>query len=177
MSLALIQAAIERDTTPLQGENLPGSTLPEVVRSAPFVWLQFLRHLGCIYCKGLVQDIRAFLRSWEASAPPFIVFVHPNTVEEGREFFARYYPGAPAIADPEERLYRLFRVRKVNPLLELRLSTVGRLFALLRRGLWNERPTANPSLLHASFLFREGKLVWSYYAKHMSDVPEWKRFR
>jgi len=46
---------------PIEGVRLPSTTLGGVIQSAPLVWLQFLRHLGCIYCKGLVEDIRAFM--------------------------------------------------------------------------------------------------------------------
>lgn len=160
---------------PLQGENLPSTSLAGVLQSAPYLWLQFLRHLGCIYCKGLVQDIFAFMERWNGHKRPHLIFVHPNTVEEGRRFFADFYPEASFIADPELRLYRLFGVRRASILSQARLSNLLRFWNLLQRGLTNDRPTGDPWVLHASFLFREGKLVWSYYAKTFSDVPEWKK--
>jgi hypothetical protein len=171
-----VSLPLERFTEPLSGSHLPAQNLHELVSYRPFVWLQFLRHLGCIYCKGLVQDIRALLHSWNGTARPYLVFVHPNTVEEGEQFFNAYYPGVPHIANPSLSLYRFFRVRRASPWAELHPRNLFRLTSLLKRGLSNERPTADPWILHAAFLFREGTLVWSYYAKRLSDVPDWKRF-
>lgn len=175
MQAALLNGAIERFSEPLQGQNLPTPILSELVRSHPFVWLQFLRHLGCIYCKGLVQDTRTFLERWQGRVKPVLFFVHPNTLEEGERFFAEFYPGAAHIADPSLKLYRLFRVRRASVLSQLSLENARRVWQLLRRGLSNDRPTADPYLLHASFLFHQGVLVWSYYAKRFSDVPDWRK--
>ncbi|MEN2993094.1 MAG: hypothetical protein ABDH91_06035 [Bacteroidia bacterium] len=164
-----------RFTHPLEGENLPARDLPTLLRSYPYVWLQFLRHLGCMYCKGLVKDIRAFLESWQDSIRPFLVFVHPNTLEEGRLFFQRFYPGAVHVADPHQRLYRLFRVRRLRGFWDLRWRDLWEAVKLWRRGLSNEWPKADPLVLHASFLFRGGQLVWYYYANSLSDVPNWRK--
>jgi len=174
MSVALIQQAVDAYKGPLIGENLPGSSLREVLSAHPVVWLQFLRHLGCIYCKGLVTDIRDFLAQWTDRAP-FLVFVHPNTLEEGQRFFQVYYPGAAHIADPTLQLYRLFRVRRASPLSTIHPHNLLRWLTLLKRGFTNEKPTADPWVLHATFLFREGNLIWSYYARRLSDVPTWGR--
>lgn len=160
---------------PLQGQNLPATTLPELLQSAPYLWLQFLRHLGCIYCKGLVEDIRAFVDRWNGRVRPRLIFVHPNTLEEGKYFFNTYYPEAAFIADPELRLYKLFRIPRAAPLRQVHWRNLLRFWELLRRGLSNDRPTADPWVLHAAFLFHNGNLVWNYYAKHLSDVPDWKR--
>ncbi|RMF53014.1 MAG: hypothetical protein D6750_01495 [Bacteroidetes bacterium] len=174
MSVSLIQQAVDAYEDPLVGENLPASTLRGVLSAYPVVWLQFLRHLGCIYCKGLVTDIRDFLAQWTDRAP-FLVFVHPNTLEEGQRFFQVYYPGAAHIADPTLRLYRLFRVRRASLLSEIHPRNLLRGLTLLRRGFTNEKPTADPWILHATFLFHEGNLIWSYYARRLSDVPTWRR--
>ncbi|MCX8112563.1 MAG: hypothetical protein N3E49_05130 [Bacteroidia bacterium] len=175
MQIALNEAALRAYQTPLHGQNLPAITLPELLVSAPFIWMQFLRHLGCIYCKGLVQDIRAFIERWNGRVRPKLIFVHPNTLEEGRRFFEEFYPGASFIADPELNLYRLFQVRRASFFQQIHVSNLLRLWTLLRRGLSNDRPKADPWLLQAAFLFHRGKLVWSYYAKTFSDVPDWKR--
>jgi hypothetical protein len=159
----------------VEGARLPANTLGGIIQSAPLVWLQFLRHLGCIYCKGLVEDIREFLKGWREEPVPFLVFVHPNTVREGEEFFARYYPGAAHIADPNLRLYRAFRVRRAKPWYFLDLVSLRRFWELLRRGHQNDRPTADPWVLHATALFYHGNLIWTHYAKSPGDIPKWPR--
>lgn len=172
---ATVSPSIYTDTHPLEGINLPASTLPEILQSAPYVWLQFLRHLGCIYCKGLVQDIRTFIEQWKGDTRPQLIFVHPNTLEEGKRFFDRYYPGSAFIADPKLRLYKLFGVRRASLWQQLHWSNLKRFWTLVRRGLGNDRPSGDPWVLHATFLFHNGKLVWKYYAKYLSDVPDWKQ--
>jgi hypothetical protein len=160
---------------PVEGVRLPSTTLGGVIQSAPLVWLQFLRHLGCIYCKGLVEDIRAFMGQWREEPVPFLVFVHPNTVAEGEMFFERYYPGAAHIADPVLKLYQAFRVRRARPWYFLDLGSVQRFWELLRRGHWNDRPAADPWVLHATLLFYHGNLIWTHYAKTPGDIPRWPR--
>ncbi|MCS7297009.1 MAG: hypothetical protein RMK19_06340 [Bacteroidia bacterium] len=175
MQIPISERLLASYSYPLEGENLPALTLPDLLRCAPYVWLQFLRHLGCIYCKGLVQDLRAFIEQWNERIRPRLIFVHPNTLEEGRKFFAVFYSGAAFIADPNLRLYRLFGVRRASLLAQVRPSNLLRFWNLLRRGLSNQQSTADPTLLHAAFLFQNGTLVWSYHAKYLSDVPDWKR--
>ncbi|MCS7188493.1 MAG: hypothetical protein RMJ66_03175 [Bacteroidia bacterium] len=160
---------------PLVGENLPAGNLPELLEKVPYLWLQFLRHLGCIYCKGLVEEIRNFLDRWTGKTKPTLIFVHPNTLEEGREFFAKFYPNAAHIADPELRLYRLFEVKRLFLPFQVSLRDVLRFWKLWQKGLRNEKPSGDALVLHASFLFYKGELVWSYYAKRLSDVPDWRR--
>ncbi|GIV23150.1 MAG: hypothetical protein N3A68_02725 [Bacteroidia bacterium] len=176
MSPASLEKTLATYTHPLTGENLPAATLPDLLKSTPLLWLQFLRHLGCIFCKGLVQDTRTFIEKWDRGPKPLLVFIHPNTLEEGKAFFARFYPGAVHIADPELRLYRLFKVGRAKPLLQLHPRNLLHFLSLTKRGLTNDRPTADPLVLQASLLFREGKLIWSYYAKRLSDVPDWRKY-
>ncbi len=159
----------------LEGGRLPVATLEGIIHGAPLVWLQFLRHLGCIYCKGLVEDIRSFLQGWREEPVPYLVYVHPNTVAEGEAFFARYHPGAVHIADPKLKLYRAFRVRKAKPWHFVEWGSVKRFWKLMRRGHTNDRPTSDPWVLHASILFYHGNVIWTYYAKSPGDVPKWPR--
>ncbi|MCS6894812.1 MAG: hypothetical protein NZZ60_01515 [Bacteroidia bacterium] len=175
MPTAISDKLLQAYSQPLKIYNLPFATLSEVLNCAPYVWLQFLRHLGCIYCKGLVQDIRTFINRWNGETRPKLIFIHPNTYEEGVAFFQKFYPEAAFIADPELHLYKLFQVPRASPWRQLKLGNLLRFWTLTRRGLSNDRPKADPWILHATFLFRQGKLVWSYYAKSFSDVPDWKR--
>lgn len=159
----------------VQGARLPAPTLGGVIQSAPLVWLQFLRHLGCIYCKGLVEDIRLFLQQWREEPIPSLVYVHPNTIAEGENFFERYHPGASYIADPDLKLYRAFRVRRARPWYFANIASLRRFWELVRRGHSNDRPTTDPWVLHATILFYQGKPIWTYYAKSPGDIPKWPR--
>lgn len=80
-------------------------------------------------------------------------------------FFERYYPGAAHIADPVLKLYQAFRVRRAKPWYFLDLGSARRFWELLRRGHRNDRPAADPWVLHATLLFYHGNLIWTHYAK------------
>ncbi len=160
---------------PLEGRRLPAANLRGILNHQSLVWLQFLRHLGCLYCKGLVEDIRHFLRDWNNGITPYLVFIHPNTLEEGETFFARYYPEVPHVADPQLRLYQAFRVRRASWSGLLSPANLTRFWTLFRRGHRNDRPTTDPLVLHASFLFYQNNLIWTHYARSLGEVPQWPR--
>lgn len=115
------------------------------------------------------------MERWKDEARPKLIFVHPNKHEEGVSFFHKFYPDAAFISDPDLNLYRIFQVKRISLWQQLRPGNLLRFWMLIQRGLSNDRPTADPWILHATFLFRQGRLVWSYYAKTFSDVPDWKR--
>ena len=71
--------------------------------------LAFLRDFGCIFCREMIKDVRVAAETADReSGPrrfPRVVFVHQASVESGERFFGRYWPGVPAISDPDKHLY------------------------------------------------------------------------
>jgi hypothetical protein len=92
---------------PVTGRNLRGRTLRDEVTPGPAV-VVFLRHLGCLFCRQAVADLR---RRAPATAPR-IVLVHQGSAPEGDRFFGARWAGVPAVADPEGALYRLAGVER-----------------------------------------------------------------
>lgn len=161
--------------TPLLGAHLPGSTLAEVVNSRPIVILHFLRHLGCLYCKAQVDGLYN-LQQQHPGFPP-IIFVHQSSVEKGDVFFAKHFPGAAHISDPQLDLYRLFSIRRLQGLNLINPLMVLKGIWLTLRGYVNRvGGFGDIMILSGTFLFRQGKLAWSHRARWAGDEPNFKRF-
>src|SRR5687768_14158488 len=69
--------------------------------------LVLLRHLGCIFCREMVKDVRIAADRADSLAGgtgekhyPRVVFVHTAGPDDAARFFGRYWPGAPAVSDP-----------------------------------------------------------------------------
>ena len=123
-----LQTAVDRQI-PLAGE-LPGEllnrqvagsgldaalrvgvrpTLRDQLATGGPTLLAFLRDFGCIFCREMIKDIRVASETADAAGGPRrfprVVFVHQASVESGERFFGRYWPGVPAISDPDKHLY------------------------------------------------------------------------
>jgi hypothetical protein len=114
------------------------------------------------------------LRELSESKPSFpaTVLVFQEGVEQGREFFARFWPRARAISDPERSLYRAFGVES---------GTVAQLFhpGVLVAGLKSTLggtlpgiPTADVRQMPGWVLVRRGAVVWQHRPRHAGDHPD-----
>ncbi|MCE3007064.1 MAG: hypothetical protein LW884_01770 [Bacteroidetes bacterium] len=166
--------AIQHHATTLAGKRLPKDTLPELIASKDILILHFLRHLGCMFCKGQVDELQRLKQ--ENPRFPDIIFVHHDTPERGEAFFAHHYPGAMHISDPELELYRLFGIRRLgglqllNPLMILKGIWLG------LKGYRNiTKGHRHIMQLSGTFLFFRGKLAWSHRAKYAGDQPNFRK--
>lgn len=76
------------------------------------VYLVFLRHFGCIFCREAMADIQRQRQKIEAEGVE-IVFVHMGTSIEGEIFFAKYgFDKVSHISDPACLLYRTFQLKR-----------------------------------------------------------------
>lgn len=169
---ATIESRIASYTTPLEGARLPATTLPELIRAEKMVILHFLRHLGCIFCKHSVRELRKLA---ETSKFPPITFVHQSTVPQAEEFFAEYYPGARHISDPRLDLYERFEIRRLEgaQVLNPNMYLIG--FQSLMSGNRQGATQGDALVLSGTFLFNNGRLVWSHRAKYAGDDPKWTK--
>jgi hypothetical protein len=171
---AALDARVQAYPTPLEGGQLASTNLAALVGSEPLLLVHILRHLGCIFCKQQVAELRK-LRA-ENPRFPTVIFVHQSTAAVGDAFFAEHFPGAPHIADPKLDLYRIFGILRMdvaqffNPLMHLKgLSAFF-------QGQRQTETLGDVNLLSGTFLFRQGRLVWLHRAKHPGEDPSWSRF-
>ena len=103
---------------------------------------------------------------------PAVVLAFQESVEQGREFFARFWPEATAVSDPERVLYRGFGV---EPGGAAQLFHPGVLVAGIRSTLGGTlpgAPTADVRQMPGWVLVRGGAVVWRHKPRHAGDHPD-----
>jgi hypothetical protein len=102
------------------------------------VFLIFLRHFGCSFCRETLKELNQFLQTSQKEIK--ICLVHQSSAERGEEFLSSYF--APELwsrihhlSDPDCRVYRAFALPRSNWKQMINLSSVVRGFqaAILRR--------------------------------------------
>lgn len=144
--------------------------------------LIFLRDFGCIFCREMIKDVRIAAETADASEGgarhyPRIVFIHQASPKSGERFFGRYWPGAPAISDPQRTLYDAVGLGR-GSLLQLlgpRVWLAG-LRALLKRHTPGLRRDGDPWTMPGLLLVDpadEGpaQVRWSHQFSHAADSP------
>lgn len=154
---------------PVTGLNLVPGRLRDQLGSEPTL-LVFLRHLGCLFCRETVSELRAIAER-EPSFPPVLFFTQATSVEL-RAFLRRDWPTARAVADPERRLYAAFGIERMSPL------------GLLRPALWEAQRRARDKgfepgersgdiwRMPGVFLVRGAGVLWSHEFRHAGDLPD-----
>ena len=83
-----------------------GQTLAALAERPLF--LVFLRHFGCTFCREAVADLSEKRQAIEAKGAP-LAFVHLGTEEKAQWFFKPYgMLDVPRFSDPEGHLYQSF---------------------------------------------------------------------
>jgi len=156
---------------PIEGINLSSATLQDELGTGPTL-VVFLRHLGCIFCREMVRDVRSAIEA--DSAYPPVLFFYQGTVADGREFFARYFPGARAVADLDRKFYAAAGVRQapVVQLLSPRLM-ISAVRATVKGNTQRiGRVTGDPMTMPAVMVFQHGQIIWQHEFKHAGDHPQ-----
>lgn len=172
--MAVTDAQIRAYSSPLEGYGLPAASLQGLIASQNIVLLHFLRHLGCLYCTHSVQELYRFAQG-QVRFPP-LYFVHQSPVAEATLFFDTYFPGARHISDPALSLYRLFEIRRLNPVQFLNPLQIAKGAAAMLRGHRQNEVKGDQWVLSGTFLFYEGQLRWQHRATYAGDDPDWARF-
>lgn len=143
------------------GEVVPLESLYRERRLA----LVFLRHLGCIFCREHVAQLRR-LKDLN------IVFVTMAGPQQTDAF--RQEMGSPHafICDPQRRLHQHFAVprgdlgKALHP--QVFIRGIG---AVLAHGM-QKRPEADPlQMPGVAVIDTDGSVMWQHRAKHMADNP------
>lgn len=157
---------------PVAGRNLRPGTLRDQLGPDP-VMLVFLRHLGCLFCREVVRDVR---RRAEVDAVPRTVFVHQGEVAEGDAFFGRLWPEAAAISDPGGVLYRAFGVERGNLGQMFGPSSFACALRAAAKGNGVGRKVGDAWTLPAVVLIAEdGVVLWEHHGRHAGDHDVWDR--
>ncbi len=138
------------------------------------VLLVFLRHSGCTFCREALSDIAASRARTEAAGVR-IVLVHMGDWTGISHMLDKYgLKDISCIGDPEQKLYRLFGLKR------------GRLGQLLGPKVWWRgvqagifaghglgKPTADASQMPGLFLLKHSDVVGSFRHRSAADRPDY----
>jgi hypothetical protein len=106
-------------------------------------------------------------------AYPPVLFVHPASTAEGKDFFDEFWPEARAVSDPEKRFYDGFQLGS------------GSLRELFGPGVWLKalqavkkghsflrKPVGNVWLMPGIFYIKSATILWSWRYQNIGDHPD-----
>lgn len=157
---------------PVSGLNLVPGSLRDQLGEEPTL-LVFLRHLGCIFCRETVADLRAI--SERDPAFPSVLLFTQSTPVELRAFLRRDWPTARAISDPGRRFYAAFGIERMSPFGLLRPALWGAERRAREKGIEGGERTGDIWRMPGVFLARKREVVWSHEFRHAGDHPDWDR--
>jgi len=149
-----------------------GETLAEASRGQP-LYVLFLRHFGCTFCREALAEVRRHRPQIEAAGCR-IVLVHPAGPEEGAAFLRSAGMDAfDAIADPEGRLYAAFDLGhgRISQLFGWREFVRGAAASL--RGHRVGKVTGDAFRMPGLFIVEDVRITREYRHRSAGDRPDY----
>jgi hypothetical protein len=143
------------------GEIVPLKTFYETQRLA----LVFLRHLGCVFCKEHVAQLRPL-------KDDNIVFVTLGTPEQTEVFRKRMKSPHKFICDPEKKLHAYFNLRRGGLAEFINPHVIARAIGAMLHGYLQGMPYGDAAQLPGVFIIEtDGTVTWEQRSKDISDTP------
>jgi peroxiredoxin len=137
------------------------------------VFVVFLRHFGCAFCREAVSDLVEKRGAIEALGAR-LAFVHLGSEEKAQWFFKPYgLLDVPRFSDPQGRLYDEFGLVRWNWRQYLNIESIVRLLSATRRGHRTGVPTENVERMPGVFLIRGSEIRKAFRHKLVSDRPDY----
>ena len=153
-----------------------GQSMLEMTARGPTLMV-FLRHLGCVFCRQTLSDLRA-ARPVLAARGISIALVHMASDRQAELIFRLYgMDDAPRFSDPDRALYKAFGLRRVT----LRELASPQLFKRGFEACVRERhamsvPRGDPLQMPGVFLVERGLVLASFIHDHPWDRPRYQDF-
>jgi peroxiredoxin len=148
-----------------------GQTLAALAERPLF--LVFLRHFGCAFCREAVSDL-VEQRPLIEERGPQLAFVHLGTEEKAQWFFKPY--GLLDVArfrDPEARLYEALGLVRVDFWRFLNSKNILRMFGAALGGHFIGFPAGDIERMPGAFLIDRGEIQKAFRHKLISDRPDY----
>lgn len=137
------------------------------------LYLVFLRHFGCTFCREMVSDL-AKLRSEIESQGPQLAFVHLGTEQKAAHFLARYQlQEVPRFSDPQARLYQAFGLLRAELRQYLNVESITRMLFAWMDGHFIGLPAEDIQRMPGVFVLENGEIRKSFRHKLVSDRPDY----
>lgn len=129
----------------------------------------FLRHVGCIFCREQVKELRDNAEALERAGLAVVV-ITPDRPSRARTFVEEHDIPFPTLTDPERNAYRAYGLMdgSFGQLLNPRIIARG--IEATLKGNFIGRPTSSPRQLPGTAIVdRTGRLRHLHHARDSSD--------
>lgn len=149
-----------------------GKTLASLTVEHP-LFLVFLRHFGCTFCREAVAEISEKRKAIEARGIP-LAFVHLGTEEKAKWFFTPYgLVDVPRFSDPQGRLYEGFGLTRAELRQYLNPESIVRMIGAFFQGHFVGFPAGDVERMPGVFLLQGGEIRKAFRHKLVSDRPDY----
>lgn len=131
--------------------------------------LVFMRHVGCIFCREQVQDLRDNAAAL-AAAGISVVIITPDRPSRARKFVEEYRVPFPVLTDPGRDAYRAYGLMEgsIGQLINRHIIADGVRATL--NGTFPRRPTGAPRQLPGTAIVAAGgRLLHLHHARDAAD--------
>jgi peroxiredoxin len=137
------------------------------------LFLVFLRHFGCTFCREAVDTIAKKRHEIEARGCK-LAFVHLGTEEKAQWFFKPYdLLDVPRFGDAEGRLYQAFGLLRAELRQYLNSESIMRMLLAWSRGHFVGLPAGDVQRMPGAFLMDRGEIRKAFRHKLVSDRPDY----
>ena len=137
------------------------------------LFLVFLRHFGCTFCREAVDTISKKRQEIEAGGSR-LAFVHLGTEEKAQWFFKPYgLLDVPRFSDPEGPLYQAFGLLRAELKQYLNSESIARMLLAWTRGHFVGLPAGDVQRMPGAFLMDQGEIRKAFRHKLVSDRPDY----
>jgi peroxiredoxin len=161
------------DPTLLGAYSSQGGQSLSVLIGERWVFLVFLRHFGCTFCREAVAEIsekRPQIESRGAS----LAFVHLGTEEKAQWFFKPYgLLDVPRFSDPRGSLYEAFGLTRAELRQYLNLESITRMLSAALKGHFAFYAAGDIQRMPGVFLLDHGQIRKAFRHKLVSDRPDY----
>jgi len=138
----------------------------------------FLRHLGCIYCRESLSELRRLQSEIEAKGVR-IALVHMGSEGEARVLLEAFgLDSLTRFSDPERRLYEAFGLERTTMARMLAPSSIVSMFKSIVRSAVPLRRSMGKVVgdalqMPGVFLLSENRIIDDYRPEHLSTRPDY----
>lgn len=149
-----------------------GNSVSKLNHESP-VLLVFLRHLGCMFCKEALSDLKK-IKDKITSLGTKIVLVHMAEYNEASNMFQQYdFSDIEHVSDPDSNYYSIFGLGKGDFKQLFGFKSWLGMGRAAAKGNLPQKVLGDPTQMPGVFLIRNDKIVNSFVYKSVGDYPDY----
>ena len=156
---------------PVTGAHLVPGTLRDQLGAGPTL-LVFLRHLGCIFCRESISELREAVEA--DIGLPGVLFFSQASPRESRAFLRRYWPDGKIVSDPELVFYDGLGIGRASWLQALGPRVLVAQSRAKKKGFENGPASGDIFRMPGAMVVEGERIVWAYEPKHAADHPDFR---